>query len=201
MRHVRNRRFGRAFALPPRDELRQWIKAVSHGGSSGSQVQRVDALELDQDLHFQRREWVAERIGWFTIAALLVAALLGVFGSGPLSSASSGGDLMRIDYERFGRLLTPVKLRVQLGEGASAGGVARVWIASHYLESMELQGITPEPDATEVLADRVGFAFHIAEGGPGVVTFHMRPDRFGTLTGRVGLVDGPELRFWQFVYP
>lgn len=174
---------------------------MSHGGSSGSQVQRVDGLELDQDLEFQRREWVAERIGWFAIAALLVAALLGVFGSGPLSSASSGDDLVRIDYERFGRLLTPVKLRVQLGEGASAEGVARVWIASHYLESMELEGVTPEPDATEAHADRVVFAFVMGDGGPGAVTFHMRPDGFGALTGRVGLVDGPELRFWQFVYP
>lgn len=201
MRDGRNCRFGRAFSCRREIGLRHWEKAVSYGASSGSQVRRVDGLEFDQDLQFQRREWVAERIGWFAIAALLVAALLGAFGTGLLSSASSGGELVRIDYERFGRLLAPVKLRVQLSEDASANGVARVWIASQYLDSIELQGIMPEPDATEVLADRVVFAFLIADDGSGAVTFHMRPDRFGVLTGRVGLIDGPELRFWQFIYP
>lgn len=201
MRDGRNCRFGRAFSCRREIGLRHWEKAVSYGASSGSQVRRVDGLELDQDLAFQRREWVAERVGWFAIAALLVAALLGVFGTGPFSSASSGGALVRIDYERFGRRLAPVELRIRLGEDASQGGVARMWIAHDYLDSVHLEGITPEPDATEARADRIVFAFAVADGGPGTVAFHMRPDSFGVLSGRVGVVDGPELRFWQFIYP
>ena len=46
---------------------------------------RPDGLQLDEDRGFQRRFWRAERIAWGTFAAIMLAALSGLFGgSGPL---------------------------------------------------------------------------------------------------------------------
>lgn len=51
---------------------------------------RKGGLEVSQDLNFQRREWVVQRVGWVVMAVLLVAALLGLFGPGPLSKSIAG---------------------------------------------------------------------------------------------------------------
>jgi hypothetical protein len=47
-------------------------------------------LDFRSELHprFQRIEWLVERIAWLLLAALLIAAILGVFGHGLLSSRS-----------------------------------------------------------------------------------------------------------------
>jgi hypothetical protein len=45
-------------------------------------------FQIDEDLNFQRREWKIQRAGWVTMALVIIAALLGVFGAGPLSSAT-----------------------------------------------------------------------------------------------------------------
>jgi hypothetical protein len=181
---------------------------------SGSSARRPGprtggGLEIDEDLPFQRREWVAERVGWAAMALLVLAALLGLFGTGPLASATAGNPAgpLWIEYERFNRLLAPATLRVHLGAGAARGGEARVWLDRRYLESVQLQRVTPQPDGVEAAPDRMVFVFRMAEPDqPTTITFSFKPERFGSLPGRAGLAgagappDRP-LRFRQFVYP
>jgi hypothetical protein len=176
--------------------------------SGGPTIRRVGDLEVDQDLEFQRREWLAERIGWAVMALLVLAALLGLFGTGPLTRATAGdraGPLW-IEYERFNRLLAPSTLRVHLGAGAALGGEARVWLDRRYLESIQLQRVMPQPDGVEAAPDRMVFVFRVAEPDqPTAITFSFKPEHVGSLPGRAGLAgaapsDQP-LRFRQFVYP
>ena len=57
-------------------------------------------LEVGQDLDFQRREWAVQRVGWGAMALVILAALLGLFGSsGPLSRAATNAadDLVRLE--------------------------------------------------------------------------------------------------------
>jgi hypothetical protein len=53
------------------------------GPTSWAEVQRHGDLEIQEDLPFQRREWLVERVAWGVMALLIVAALLGLFGTGP----------------------------------------------------------------------------------------------------------------------
>ncbi len=39
-------------------------------------------LQLNDDVSFQRKEWLVERATWTILGGLLIAALLGVFGTG-----------------------------------------------------------------------------------------------------------------------
>lgn len=41
-----------------------------------AKIQRVGALEISQDLDFQRRTWVVEQVGWGVMALVVLAALL-----------------------------------------------------------------------------------------------------------------------------
>jgi hypothetical protein len=173
-------------------------------GTSGSNVHRHGDLEITEDLPFQRREWLAERVAWTIMALVIAAALLGLFGTGPLSRTTAGDEAgpLWLEYERFARLLAPAPLRVHLGPGAARDKPVLVWIDRRYIENLELQQVTPEPDSMEVGDERLIFSFQWAEGnGPAAVTFNMRPSRVGSLSGRVGLINGTAIKIQQFVYP
>jgi hypothetical protein len=167
-------------------------------------VQRHGDLEIQEDLPFQRREWLVERVAWGVMALLIVAALLGLFGTGPFSRATAGDETipLSLEYDRYGRLLAPATLRVHIGRDIGDDGFVRVWFERRYMETVELQQVTPEPENAEAAGDRLIFAFRLTDPErPSAITFNIRPSRFGLLSGRVGLIDGPTLRFQQFVYP
>jgi hypothetical protein len=46
---------------------------------------RIGDLEINQDLGAQQKTWTIQRIGWGGMALIVLAALGGAFGSGPLA--------------------------------------------------------------------------------------------------------------------
>ncbi|ABG03678.1 hypothetical protein Rxyl_0708 [Rubrobacter xylanophilus DSM 9941] len=160
---------------------------------------RVRDIELAEDLGFQERMWRAQRISWAVMAALALAALLGLFGGGPLAGASAGGGEVSVpEYERFVRFGSPTTLRVRL-EPPAGGGEVRLWVEQGYLEGVRLQRITPEPAGAEAARGGVLYTFR-ASGGPAVVTFDLEPDRAGLLEGSLRS-GGGSVTLRQFVYP
>jgi len=67
--------------------------------------QRVGSLEIVQDMTFQRRAWVVQRIAWVVMLLIVVAAVLGLFATGPLSGTTAKTDdgVLTIEYGRFAR--------------------------------------------------------------------------------------------------
>ena len=161
-------------------------------------------IELDQDLDFERREWVVQRIGWVVMALILVAALLGLFGGpGPLSSAVlEGGGLapIKVEYERLARVDHQTTLTVRFV--ADAGDQAAIWMDSRYHESMLIEHIDPLPDRVVTHEDRIEYLFDVAEGGaPMVLVFHLKCQRAGSVHNRIGRDGGAALSLTHFVYP
>ena len=168
--------------------------------------ERQDAADLGirEDMRRQRAEWIIERAGWALIALVLVAALAGLLGHGPLSRATAGepGSRLWAEYHRFERHQAPTELRVHLGPGAGSGGELRVWVGRGYLDAIELERVDPEPVAVEAGADQHVFVFAMPDPGrPTSVLFRFQPDTYGSLRGRLGLPDGEEVTFDQFAYP
>ncbi len=167
-------------------------------------VQRVDDLEVGQDVDFNRREWAVQRVGWVVMALVVLAALLGLTGSGVLARASVGdaGDPLRFEYSRFDRLEAPTTLDARIDADAVGGGQVELWVDRAYLQGVQVQKITPEPEAVRSGADRLIYVFGVDEPGqPITVTFDLQHTSFGWASGRVGLVDGPSLDFGQLVFP
>lgn len=163
---------------------------------------RVGDLELAQDLRFQRREWVVQRVGWAAMALLVVAALAGMLGrGGPLARthATSPDGSLRIEYDRFAHYEAPTRLRVSIAWPAPRGGEVRLWIERAYLAKARVQQVMPEPESVKLAGDRVIYVF--AAGARGDVSFELKPDTFGALAGTAGLEGGGEVRFRHFVYP
>jgi hypothetical protein len=45
-----------------------------------AELKRVSDLEVNEELEFQRRDWMAQRVGWTVMALVVVVALLGLLG-------------------------------------------------------------------------------------------------------------------------
>jgi hypothetical protein len=165
---------------------------------------RVGAIEVNQDLSHLQRSWKAQRVGWTFMLILVLAAFLGLFGKGPLASARVGdaGDPLRLEYDRLARHASLTRLRIFLAPGAVEGGKARVWIGREYLQGVEIEQITPEPEGVASDGRGLIYVFPIAGSAqPTVILFVIQPDEYGYRSGEIGLPGRPRLRFAQFVFP
>lgn len=165
---------------------------------------RNSDLQIDENVSALRWVWAFERAGWVLMGLVVAAGLLGLFGTGPLSTRSAvdlGGPL-RLDYERFGRFMKSTTLTLHLGKGVGRGGEARVWFDRAYLARFGLQEVTPQPTRVEAVPGRLVFVFAVADASsPALVAFDLQPERAGEAVGRVGLESGGVIRFRQLIYP
>jgi hypothetical protein len=135
------------------------------------------------------------------MGVLLLAALAGLLGTGPLSDAREGGpaSALWVEYNRFERYQAPTKMVVHLRPMASE---ARLWINYGFLRRVDLTHIDPEPERVEAGSDRYIFPFTLVRTPEDIiVTFYFKANEFGMMYPEVGLENGPSLRFWQLVYP
>lgn len=168
---------------------------------------RTNGIQIDEDLRFQARIWRIERVGWWGMAAILAAAIAGLFGHGPISRTTApladpahpGGGML-LDYERFGRAHSDSQFVLSGPARPPAGGNFSLWISEEYLTDAELIRITPEPSTQDVVSNGVRYSFRVEEG-PRTVIFRFQPQRPGRLSGAFRLNDGPPTSFHQWLFP
>lgn len=153
-------------------------------------------MEIDADMDFQSRLWTAQRVGWLIIGIAIIAAIGGVFGTGPFSRASTQSGGLRVEYERFGRLQQPMKLRFVLSEAKQGLQVA---LSRAYLDSLLVEQIVPQP--SEVEAAGPWLVYRFAGHGPLAVAFDIKAEEFGSLHGAAYAAGGNAVAFRQFIYP
>jgi hypothetical protein len=168
-----------------------------------SRLRRVGSLEIDQDLDFQRREWRVQRVLWVGAALLLVLAVLGLFGTGPISSttATSGDGTVAVDYHRFVRHDGRASLRFHVSGDQASNQQIALWISQGYIDNMQIEDITPQPTEVRSAGDRTIFVFAVDQpGDPLNATFSLRPSHIGRISGEAGAGDA-RLDIDQLSYP
>jgi hypothetical protein len=165
-------------------------------GDVVAEQSRHGDLEIRHDPSFEGRTVAVQLVGWAVMALVVLAALLGLFGNGPLSSATVEGGALRVEYDRFLRHQAPQQLRLRL---EVEGGQVRVWLNAEYLEHIQIEHIEPRPERVEVGPDGQTFTFLVEESA--TVVLHFVPERVGRLTARIRLAGKEALTFHQFVYP
>ncbi|HSF30655.1 MAG TPA: hypothetical protein VLK82_09330 [Candidatus Tectomicrobia bacterium] len=161
-------------------------------------------LELNQDLDFERRSWIIERIGWVIMAVAGVAALAGLLGTGPISDTTAGelGGPLWLEYSRFGRFRAPLTLRIHLGPNANQHGTVRVWLSRDYLEGVQIEQVSPQPDRVEAGPERLTYVFPVSElSRATALTFSLKTAKIGRQRGCVGLATAVPVCFSQLIYP
>ena len=167
-------------------------------------LKKLGDLEISQDMDFQRRMWTVQRVSWGIMALTLVAAVLGLFGPGLLNNVVAGSKAapLWLEYKRFGRFQAPTTLRIHLGKGAGRNGKVRVLLNRDYLNGMQIQQITPQPESVEAGAKDLTYVFQVPESNQRTaVTFYLQTQQIGPLSGQVRLFEEQSLHFSQFIYP
>ena len=168
-----------------------------------SQEPKTDGLELNHDVPFQRADWRAQRIGWVVLFLIVLAALAGLLGKGPLSdvSAASPQGQIQVEYDRFLHYRDPTSLQIHLKPPADADNELRVAFDHSYLHGFEIQRITPEP--REELAGETEhvFVFEADDVRRSTwIVLHLDPDEFGTIEGSLRVGD-ESILIRHFIYP
>src|SRR5688572_13281135 len=127
-------------------------------------IRRLGQLDSSEDPEHERREGAVQRAAWVVMALFLVAALAGLFGSGPLARAQASARGFDVEYPRFARRDAPTEVRVSLAQGVPA----QVWLARDVLGSWEIEEVTPTPESVTPEADRLVYR-HAAVGPSEVV--------------------------------
>jgi hypothetical protein len=160
------------------------------------------ALEVSDSQAFQRREWRVQRLGWTAMALLVVAALIGLLGPGPLSSATAVTDdgLAQVEYQRFGHLEADDALTVVVAPAAVTDDSVDVELAADWVRSVDISSIVPEPQ--EQVATPYGLRLTVAAepGSRVTVQIAFRAMRVGVVDAGFRF-DGQTVPFQPFVYP
>ena len=158
-------------------------------------------LELDQDLAFQRREWIVQRVGLWALAIFVAAAAAGLFGGGPVSHARAGdARAVSVAYERFVRVGAPMRLSIQLPPPpGGASGEREIHFNRDYFDSLRIERLSPEPTQVVVSGDEVVLSFP-ASAGTEAVTLDAEPLSLGPQAARVSTGGGSPAMFTQFAF-
>lgn len=137
------------------------------------------SLPVSEDMRFQERSWIAERIGWCLLAIFVALAFLGVFSNGILSSARAQRDgvPMTVDYERFQRKTALTHFAIHLPRQNQD----EIWLQFNRAlqETYEIESIQPQPARASTTASGVGLFFEAYDGEDLMVMIWARPRQFG----------------------
>jgi hypothetical protein len=147
-----------------------------------------------------------ERCAFALLVLFVIAALLGLFGDGPLSatSASSADGQVRIDYQRFHRRITPQVLDITFPVPAGTDSVELIF-NGEYLRAVQITETFPQPLESSFGQSGGKLRFSTAGASQEVsVRVYLRAQRAGWLDGRLTISRSgrsSEVRFGQLVYP
>jgi hypothetical protein len=161
-----------------------------------------DPLDIDIDESFPRREWRIQRIGWGVWLFIIVAALSGLTGSGPLSRAQahSNADDLNVEYDRFARKGHQTQMTFH-AKGSSQGQPIRLHMSQSLLDQFRILRIDPEPTASETITDGIAYSFANGDSQIAKIVFHIEYDGMGPQSGFVGRSADDRIAVRQFIYP
>jgi hypothetical protein len=160
-------------------------------------------VQIHQDLPFHRRQWMIQRSGWVLGAAVLVLAIGGLFGGGPLSHVRAGPSSLRVEYERFIRRDTPTEIRINVQPAASEE--VQLAFSREYLHALDIESMLPTPERTGSTNQEVVFSFRVEpKAESALITINATPLHAGKLRGRIRALGGPTqpvVPIDQFTWP
>ena len=159
-------------------------------------------LDLDRDRKGHLREWRVQRVGWCLWVFVLVAAMLGLTGSGPLStrSATSHDGRLTAEYDRFVRHHCSTEITLSFNR-STASDDFRVWLNQEFFDAVAIEAIEPQPREQSYSAGGILLAFRaIPPEETARIVIRCQPESLGPITCQ--LASGKsELTLSQFVYP
>jgi hypothetical protein len=163
------------------------------------------SLQIEDDMKFHKREWFVQRVGRLIMFACVIAAALGLFGSGMLAKTSVRDGILKVDYQRFCRVQRMASYEIYISETRNLAGKAqrKLWLPNDFIKEVQIEHVEPEPSTVQ--ADSLGhtYIFETAGAGEGIsVFFQFRHKRPGMHTILMRADDkAAQVILKQWVYP
>lgn len=131
----------------------------------------------------------------------VLAALLGLFGGGPLSHTATAdpGGALRVEYERFLRVGAPHRLVIRAQPTKGGGQPLRLQIDRAYVDAMTIERVQPEPESMEFGPAEVTLQFGAAAGEIAIL-IDAEPRHAGREHARIRASNGGTVAIRQFIY-
>lgn len=159
---------------------------------------------------FERRKWAVDRVIWVIMLAFIVAALLGVFGSGLFSretiEQAYGSGSIKVEHPRFARFHAPEDLQVTVLAPDATGDTLRVSISSEFTDQAQIRRINPEPDSVTVGPEGTVLEWQVSDWSEAIgPTIEYEPDDWGRISGSIKVQAGDgeprTIDFSEIVFP
>jgi hypothetical protein len=159
--------------------------------------------DLEDEWHRRnrRREWIAERCGVALMAGVVLVAVLGLLGPGRLSRQvkTSADGRLSVEHHTVQRHQAPARLLIDVAPSAS--GVIRLRLSRSFTDRVDVEQITPEPDAMEMTDNDLVYRFQTSDlTGYGTIVLRFQHDEYGSARCTV-VVEGSEVQLSEFVLP
>ena len=137
-------------------------------------------LQLDEHIEQHKQGWSIQKIGWAILYIGLVLALLGVFGTGPLSYRTISQNGHRVKYERFLRYEGEAEMTFDI---KAAKDTIRLEIPQEYLEYIDVQSITPLPSGNTTINGITTYFFNAL--GTASIHCNLMAKKTGSVTSTI----------------
>lgn len=163
-------------------------------------MKRVGDLEIEEDIAYQRRFHVFQRVSWIVMALVLIAAFTGILGPGLTGprSITSADSALEATYERTTNYQKDSMMSITVSDAAP--GSVSIWMNRDLLDNIHIKQIIPEPERVMAAPGRVYFEFIQSQAGELEISFYFQPMKTGRLQAQAGHSDS-ELAFDQFIFP
>lgn len=156
---------------------------------------------VQEDMPMQQRVWRFERVGWYVLLALVLLALAGLFGNGPLSDAESVSQdgRVKVEYQRLSRSGTTDNLYITVqGE---PGQPVTVELEGSLLRAASIETMQPEPQSSVSRGPALLLQLGTSKDGVATLYLTLRSDHVGILEGVVRAGPRSAVHFSTFLYP
>jgi hypothetical protein len=159
------------------------------------------AYPIREDMQFQQRSWLLERIGWIVLTLVALAALGGIFFHGPTSytRARNADNSLAVQYERFAHKTARTYFTIRAS--APIASELMIRLSPAFADVHDIESI--QPPALRGSSGTYGLDLVFPRSASGDVAVHIaaRPRRFGIMSLHVEADGRGSLNLTQLIYP
>lgn len=161
-------------------------------------------IDYTPDWDYHQKAWKVKRLSWLILLLLLLAALFGLLGVGPISKkikTNSKGDF-RVEYYNLLRSRKEVRFDFNLKTQPN-DSLCMLALSTDFLDDVAIERISPSPLRTLLSKDYLKYYFRLSHpGDETTISFQVRPENFGRKELRVKDHNEKEtIHINLFVYP
>jgi hypothetical protein len=147
-----------------------------------------EPLEITQNLQFQVRMRRFQCALQALLVVVVVGALAGLFGDGPLSrrEVRDAKGRLSVRFDRFGRFDASQLIEVEVTPGKVGGDRFSLQVGSEFFRAVTIESIVPQPERQSVTPGMVRYEIgRTGAGGRTLLTIQYRPATEGWIKAEI----------------